>query len=185
MQMIKNAGLAFSDGFSSFVLAHMLAMAGEKDSRIGIQETSDPRVHHRREIVTNGLMYQTKCFVSLCRGLQLRQSLSAKRRDCARVTSHPEVEPRPCHPLIGLASVSKDFGGMCPRCRILVQVKANRFVNTRRLVGTNPAQSSRFESLSVCRPHARIAFRTNRFGTKLRRKGDPNDDNRRSDRYAI
>lgn len=40
----------------------MLTMAGEKDSRISIQETSDSRVHLKREIVTNGLMCQTKCF---------------------------------------------------------------------------------------------------------------------------
>ena len=72
MQMIENAGLVFRDRFSSFVLAHVLTMAGELDSRISVQETSDSRVHVTREIVTNGLMCQTKCFFSFCRGLEVR-----------------------------------------------------------------------------------------------------------------
>jgi hypothetical protein len=54
--------LALRDAFSRFVFAHMSTMTGEKDGRIGIQETSDSRVQHRREIVTNGLMCQTKYF---------------------------------------------------------------------------------------------------------------------------
>src|SRR4029077_15664562 len=59
--MIQNAGLVFGDGISSFVLAHMLTMAGEKDGWIGLQETSDSRVEHRWEGVANGLSCQTKC----------------------------------------------------------------------------------------------------------------------------
>src|ERR1700720_4342786 len=61
VQMIQNAGLVFGDGISSFVLAHMLTMAGEKDGWIGLQETSDSRVEHRWEGVANGLSCQTKC----------------------------------------------------------------------------------------------------------------------------
>ena len=62
MQMIQNAGLVFRDGVPPFVLAQMLTMAGEKDSRIGIQETSDlpvERVQHRCESVADGLICQT------------------------------------------------------------------------------------------------------------------------------
>src|ERR1700737_2164905 len=41
MQMVENAGLVFRDRFPAFVLTQMLTMAGEKDRRIGIPETSD------------------------------------------------------------------------------------------------------------------------------------------------
>src|SRR5580658_6851285 len=54
-------------------------------------------------------MCQTKCSVSLCRSLQLRPSLSARRRDCARVTSNPEVEPRRARrgPEVGIWEISR------------------------------------------------------------------------------
>jgi len=58
--MIQNTCLVFSDGLSGFVIAHMLTMASEEDGRIGIQETSDSRVQHRRESVAKGLICQTK-----------------------------------------------------------------------------------------------------------------------------
>jgi hypothetical protein len=60
MQMIQDAGLVFRDGFSGVVLPHMSAMAGEKDSRISIQETSDSRVQHTRQTAAKGLICQTK-----------------------------------------------------------------------------------------------------------------------------
>jgi hypothetical protein len=60
MQMIQDTGLMFGDGFPSFVLAHVLTMAGEKDGRVGIQQTSDSRVQHTRQTAAKGLICQTK-----------------------------------------------------------------------------------------------------------------------------
>jgi hypothetical protein len=60
MQMIQDTGLMFGDGFPGLVLPHVLTMAGEKDGRISIQETSDSRVQHTRQTAANGLICQTK-----------------------------------------------------------------------------------------------------------------------------
>ncbi|MGA7892784.1 MAG: hypothetical protein WCA49_06155, partial [Candidatus Sulfotelmatobacter sp.] len=60
MQMIQDTGLALSDSLSSFVLPHMLTMAGEKDGWISIQKTSDSRVYHTWQRVAKCLTCQTK-----------------------------------------------------------------------------------------------------------------------------
>jgi hypothetical protein len=41
------------------------------------------------------------------------------------------------HSLFGLASPQQGFGGICPRCWSIVQVKRPQFVNTRRLLVTD------------------------------------------------
>jgi hypothetical protein len=106
VQMVQNAGLVFGDRFPSFVLAHMLAMAGEKDGWIGIQETSDSRVEHTRDGVTNGLICQTN--MPILRGSPMdlqdrhchrrvytsagkaQQELQPDRYSCCGRRPHPE-----------------------------------------------------------------------------------------------
>ena len=67
MQVVQDAGLMLGDGLSGFVFANMLAMAGEKDGWVGIQEAPDSRINHRREDAANGLMCQTKYFLAWVR----------------------------------------------------------------------------------------------------------------------
>ena len=87
MQMIQDTGLMFGDGFPSFVLAHVLTMAGEKDGRVGIQQTSDSRVQHTRQTAAKGLICQTKNVLcklgsgTLDASSDGRRVMSSRRRD--------------------------------------------------------------------------------------------------------
>jgi hypothetical protein len=65
--VVQGTRLMFRDGSPTLVLSDMATMAGEKNCRISIQQTSGLRVQgpqHTKESVTDGLMCQTK--VSVC-----------------------------------------------------------------------------------------------------------------------